>query len=67
MSNNSQPKQQVSPGYNSLNGILGLVLGQFVIFILSTSLNRKNNCRNKVGKNFFFYSWIVWYLGEMKC
>lgn len=54
MSNNSQPKQQVSPGYKSLNGILGLVLGQFVIFSLSTSLNRKNNCRNKVGKTFSF-------------
>lgn len=60
MSNNSQPKQQVSPGYNSLDGILGLVLGQFVIFIISTSQNRENSCRDEVGKTHsFFYSWIV--------
>lgn len=39
MSNNSQPKQQVSSGYNSLDGILGLILRQFVIFISSTSQN----------------------------
>lgn len=41
MSNNSQPKQQVSSGYNSLDGILGLILRQFVIFISSTSQNVK--------------------------
>lgn len=41
MSNNSQPKQRVSSGYYSLDGILGLFLRQFVIFISSTSQNVK--------------------------
>lgn len=67
MSNNSQPKQQVCSGYYSLDGILGLFLRQFVIFISSTSQNVKKIVGTKWKKlTFFFYSWIVWYLGEMK-
>lgn len=54
MSNNSQPKQQVSSGYYSLDGILGLFLRQFVIFISSTSQNVKKKLLGQSGNNLLF-------------
>lgn len=56
MSNNSQPKQQVSSGYNSLDGILGLILRQFVIFISSTSQNVKIVVGTKLKKLTFSFT-----------
>lgn len=56
MSNNSQPKQQVSSGYNSLDGILGLILRQFVIFISSTSQNVKKVVGTKWKKLTFSFT-----------
>lgn len=54
MSNNSQPKQQVCSGYYSLDGILGLFLRQFVIFISSTSQNVKKKLLGQSGNNLLF-------------
>lgn len=56
MSNNSQPKQQVCSGYYSLDGILGLILRQFVIFISSTSQNVKKVVGTKWKKLTFSFT-----------
>lgn len=56
MSNNSQPKQRVSSGYYSLDGILGLFLRQFVIFISSTSQNVKKVVGTKWKKLTFSFT-----------